>query len=113
MKELWSSMAINDRAWCIGNFIIAGASLTAIVLICSQVLPIGPEVLLLEIVFPTGLYFGMKSLWEAEVVARIKTEGRMCRGCGQRKLSMALEYGDNEGLCRKCLDEYLPLVLRR
>jgi hypothetical protein len=39
---------------------------------------------------------------------------RLCRGCSKQKDErlFALTYGEGEGLCRKCLDEYLPLTLR-
>lgn len=37
-----------------------------------------------------------------------------CRGCGQAKDErlFALTYGESEGLCRECLDKYLPLALK-
>jgi hypothetical protein len=30
--------------------------------------------------------------------------------CGQRKGMMAFEYGDDEGICRDCLDELMPML---
>jgi len=39
-----------------------------------------------------------------------KEKGRRCRMCGQRKLAMALTFEEDEGLCRECLDELLPLL---
>ena len=39
-----------------------------------------------------------------------KKKGRRCRMCGQRRLAMALTFGEDEGLCRECLDELLPLL---
>lgn len=39
-------------------------------------------------------------------------KGRLCRGCDRRKEEMAITYGEDEGLCRECLDEYLPLALK-
>lgn len=43
-----------------------------------------------------------------------KRDGTTCRGCCQVKDdgSFALHYGENEGLCRECLDKYLPLALQ-
>jgi len=37
---------------------------------------------------------------------------RTCRGCSSAKGDMAIEYGDDEGLCRECLNKYLPLGLK-
>lgn len=39
-----------------------------------------------------------------------RRKGRKCRMCGVRKVTMALTYGEDEGLCRECLDELLPLI---
>ena len=45
-----------------------------------------------------------------------QSEGkRKCRGCNKTEEEtgeFALHYGESEGLCRKCLDEYLPLALK-
>lgn len=46
------------------------------------------------------------------VLRRAREKKWKCRSCGQKKTAMALEYEGNEGLCRKCLNEYLPLALR-
>ena len=44
---------------------------------------------------------------------RERQKGRKCRMCGQRKLAMALEFGEDEGVCRECLDEVLPLLTKK
>ena len=47
-------------------------------------------------------------------IARYEQErrkGRKCRMCGQRKGTMAIEYGDDEGICRDCLNEAFQCLL--
>lgn len=49
---------------------------------------------------------GIYAINQAREIRR-RSQGRRCRGCGQRKPDMALTYGEDEGLCWPCLDEYL------
>ena len=61
------------------------------------------------------LTFGGLLLGRAIAVTLIpnrKCKDRVCRSCGARETTLALEYGEDEGLCRECLDKYLPLALR-
>lgn len=73
-----------------------------------------PGIILLSLVVMSSLLTGV-CLSNYLDIRRIEIErrkGRMCRMCGQRKPSMALEYGEDEGLCRECLNE-LRLLLEK
>ena len=61
------------------------------------------------------LFGGATAIFTIWIILPIITKPnlkRICRGCGLQKDNMALEYGDAEGLCRECLNQYLPLALK-
>ena len=45
---------------------------------------------------------------------RLPLGTRKCQGCDKQidERLFALTYGEDEGLCRPCLDEFLPLALK-
>lgn len=98
---------MKKRDWLIG----------AIVSLCGTIIDAvafnkHPSILLLGIGALGALIIGTClsnyiSMRKAEMERK---KGRKCRMCDKRKARMALEFGDDEGLCRECLDELLPLI---
>lgn len=59
------------------------------------------------------MYFGVMGILNGDDT-NAKPGQRQCRGCDKWKdeNTMALTYGETEGLCRDCADEYLPLAIK-